>query len=188
MILRPKGKTYCTDQAFKLRVRYFLFSTWILFLAIPAVVNWGYYSFSLRRFPRGSHLHSVSIGSSVWQNILLQQLLLQRHLIPRVNSSPPVRKYSQKKIEAFSLYNPRRCYISSRKLCIRGFLMGIVNFKKIMIATDGSVCSGLAIDKGIEFARLSGGAVYAVYVVPTAYLFSIDKNYGFVAKNVSSSN
>lgn len=55
--------------------------------------------------------------------------------------------------------------------------MGIVNFKKIMIATDGSICSGLATDKGIEFARLSGGTVYAVYVVPKAYLFSMDKNY-----------
>ena len=29
--------------------------------------------------------------------------------------------------------------------------MGIVNSKKIMIATDGSDCSKQAVDKGIEF-------------------------------------
>ena len=57
--------------------------------------------------------------------------------------------------------------------------MGTVNFKKIMIATDGSTCSGMAIEKGIEFASLSGGTVYAVYVVPTAYLFSMDRNYSY---------
>jgi nucleotide-binding universal stress UspA family protein len=48
--------------------------------------------------------------------------------------------------------------------------MGTVNFKKIMIATDGSDCSMLAADKGIELARLSGGTVYAVCVVSTASL------------------
>ena len=55
--------------------------------------------------------------------------------------------------------------------------MGTVNFKKIMIATDGSDCSRLAVDKGIELARLSGGTVYAVYVVSTAYLSSMDGDY-----------
>ena len=45
-----------------------------------------------------------------------------------------------------------------------------IDYKKIMIATDGSDCSKLAIDKGIELARLSGGTVYAVYVISTAYL------------------
>ena len=55
--------------------------------------------------------------------------------------------------------------------------MGNVNFKKIMIATDGSTCSGLATEKGIEFARLSGGAVYAVYVVSSASLFSMNQGY-----------
>lgn len=54
--------------------------------------------------------------------------------------------------------------------------MGTVNFKKIMIATDGSDCSRLAADKGIELARLSGGVVYAVFVVSTASL-SIDGDY-----------
>jgi nucleotide-binding universal stress UspA family protein len=54
--------------------------------------------------------------------------------------------------------------------------MGTVNFKKIMIATDGSDCSMLAADKGIELARLSGGTVYAVCVVSTASL-SIDGDY-----------
>lgn len=54
--------------------------------------------------------------------------------------------------------------------------MGTVNFKKIMIATDGSDCSRLAADKGIELARLSGGMVYAVFVVSTASL-SIDGDY-----------
>jgi nucleotide-binding universal stress UspA family protein len=54
--------------------------------------------------------------------------------------------------------------------------MGTVNFKKIMIATDGSDCSKLAADKGIELARLSGGMVYAVFVVSTASL-SIDGDY-----------
>ena len=48
--------------------------------------------------------------------------------------------------------------------------MEIANFKKIMIATDGSNCSRLATDKGIELAKLSGGTVYAVHVVSTAYL------------------
>lgn len=52
--------------------------------------------------------------------------------------------------------------------------MGIVNFKKIMIATDGSECSNLAANNGIELARLSGGTVYAVYVSPTADLSIID--------------
>jgi len=49
-----------------------------------------------------------------------------------------------------------------------------IDYKKIMIATDGSDCSNLAIDKGIELARLSGGTVYAVYVMSTAYLFDMD--------------
>ena len=55
--------------------------------------------------------------------------------------------------------------------------MEIVNFKKIMIATDGSDCSMLAADKGIELAQLSGSTVYAVYVVSTAHLFSTDEAY-----------
>jgi nucleotide-binding universal stress UspA family protein len=55
--------------------------------------------------------------------------------------------------------------------------MGIVNFKKIMIATDGSDCSRLAVDKGIELARLSGGTVYAVCVVSMAYLASMTGDY-----------
>jgi nucleotide-binding universal stress UspA family protein len=55
--------------------------------------------------------------------------------------------------------------------------MGNINFKKIMIATDGSTCSGIATEKGIDFARLSGGTVYAVYVMPTAYLFSMGEYY-----------
>ena len=50
--------------------------------------------------------------------------------------------------------------------------MRIVDYKKIMIATDGSDCSRLATDKGIELARLSGGTVYAVHVISTAYLFN----------------
>ncbi len=41
-----------------------------------------------------------------------------------------------------------------------------------MIATDGSDCSSLAIDKVLELARLSGGTIYAVYVISTAYLSS----------------
>ena len=52
--------------------------------------------------------------------------------------------------------------------------MGIVNFKKIMIATDGSACSELAADKGIAFAKLSGGTVYAVHVLSNAYLSAMD--------------
>ena len=46
-----------------------------------------------------------------------------------------------------------------------------------MIATDGSDCSKPAIDKAIELARLSGGTVYAVHVVSTAYLYPMDGNY-----------
>lgn len=45
-----------------------------------------------------------------------------------------------------------------------------------MIATDGSDCSRLAADKGIELARLSGGKVYAVFVASTASL-SMDGDY-----------
>jgi len=48
--------------------------------------------------------------------------------------------------------------------------MATINFKKIMIATDGSDCSRLAAEKGIELARLSGGTVYAVCVVSTTSL------------------
>ena len=48
--------------------------------------------------------------------------------------------------------------------------MRLLDYKKIMIATDGSDCSRLATDKGIELARLSGGTVYAVHVISTAYL------------------
>lgn len=51
--------------------------------------------------------------------------------------------------------------------------MGNVIFKKIMVATDGSVCSRLAANKGIELARLSRGTVYAVYVVSTNYFSSM---------------
>ena len=54
-----------------------------------------------------------------------------------------------------------------------GFCMGNVSFKKIMVATDGSVCSRLAANKGIELARLSRGTVYAVYVVSTDYFSSM---------------
>lgn len=50
-------------------------------------------------------------------------------------------------------------------------------FKKIMIATDGSECSKKAVNKGIEFAQLSGGTVYAVYVVTTAYISTLDGSY-----------
>jgi nucleotide-binding universal stress UspA family protein len=42
-----------------------------------------------------------------------------------------------------------------------------------MIATDGSVCSMIAANRGIELARLSGGTVYAVYVVSTEYFSSM---------------
>jgi nucleotide-binding universal stress UspA family protein len=48
-----------------------------------------------------------------------------------------------------------------------------VTFNKIMIATDGSVCSRLAANKGIELARLIGGTVYAVYVISTEYFSSM---------------
>lgn len=48
--------------------------------------------------------------------------------------------------------------------------METVNLKKIMIATDGSDYSGLAAEKGIGLARLSGGTVYAVCVVSTTSL------------------
>ena len=54
--------------------------------------------------------------------------------------------------------------------------METIKFKKIMIATDGSDCSRLTAEKGIELARLSGGTVYAVCVVSTASL-STDGDY-----------
>jgi nucleotide-binding universal stress UspA family protein len=55
--------------------------------------------------------------------------------------------------------------------------MGNVDLKKIMIATDGSNCSMQAAKRAIELARLSGGTVYAVFVISTAYLFPIDRDY-----------
>jgi nucleotide-binding universal stress UspA family protein len=55
--------------------------------------------------------------------------------------------------------------------------MGYISFKKIMIATDGSNCSMLAANRGIELARLSGGTVYAVHVVSTAYFFPMGGDY-----------
>jgi nucleotide-binding universal stress UspA family protein len=61
-----------------------------------------------------------------------------------------------------------------RKYIIEDFYMVTFDYKKIMIATDGSDCSKLVIDNGIELARLSGGTVYAVYVMSTAYLSIID--------------
>jgi len=54
--------------------------------------------------------------------------------------------------------------------------MEMVNLKKIMIATDGLDCSRVAVDEGIRLAKLSGGIVYAVHVVPMAYLPSINEN------------
>lgn len=51
--------------------------------------------------------------------------------------------------------------------------MGTVSFKKIMVATDGSICSRLAANNGIELARLSGGTVYAIYAVSTDYFSSM---------------
>jgi nucleotide-binding universal stress UspA family protein len=51
--------------------------------------------------------------------------------------------------------------------------VGKVTFKKIMVATDGSVCSRMAANKGIELGKLSGGTVYAVYVVSTEYFSSM---------------
>lgn len=54
-----------------------------------------------------------------------------------------------------------------------GFFVGKINFKKIMVATDGSVCSRMATNKGIELAKLSGGTVYAIYVVSTEYFPSM---------------
>jgi nucleotide-binding universal stress UspA family protein len=48
-----------------------------------------------------------------------------------------------------------------------------VSFKKIMVATDGSVCSRMAANNAIELARLSGGTIYAVYVVSTSYFSSM---------------
>jgi nucleotide-binding universal stress UspA family protein len=55
--------------------------------------------------------------------------------------------------------------------------MGTVNFKKIIIATDGFECSKQVVDKGIGFAQLSGGVIYAVFVVSTAYFSSMDGDY-----------
>ncbi|WP_440955401.1 universal stress protein [Methanosarcina sp. Mfa9] len=52
-------------------------------------------------------------------------------------------------------------------------------FKKIMVATDGSECSKKAVSAGIELARLSGGVVYAVYVVSTDYFSSMAVDAGW---------
>lgn len=43
-------------------------------------------------------------------------------------------------------------------------------FKKIMVATDGSEPSKKAVETGIEIARISGAELYAVYVIiPAAH-------------------
>ncbi len=51
--------------------------------------------------------------------------------------------------------------------------MGNISFKKIMVATDGSICSQIAANSGIDLARLSGGKVYAVYVLSMEYFSSM---------------
>ncbi|WP_440947830.1 universal stress protein [Methanosarcina sp. T3] len=61
--------------------------------------------------------------------------------------------------------------------------MGIVNFRKIMIATDGSICSRIAANYAIELARLSGGTVYAVYVVSTDYFSSMAVDFDWERMN-----
>ncbi|AKB37448.1 Universal stress protein [Methanosarcina siciliae C2J] len=61
--------------------------------------------------------------------------------------------------------------------------MGIVNFRKIMIATDGSVCSRIAANYAIELARLSGGTIYAVYVVSTDYFSSMAVDFDWERMN-----
>ena len=63
--------------------------------------------------------------------------------------------------------------------------MEIANFKKIMIATDGSECSKIATDRGIELAKLSGGTVYAVHVVSSAYLSASIDGDSFSTMNVN---
>lgn len=42
------------------------------------------------------------------------------------------------------------------------------SYEKIMIATDGSINAKKAIEAGIEFARLTGAKLYAVYVIASA--------------------
>ena len=64
--------------------------------------------------------------------------------------------------------------------------MRLVDYKKIMIATYVSECSKLAIDKGIEFARLSGGTVYAVYVISTAYLSPRDGGWELIHEELKN--
>jgi len=61
--------------------------------------------------------------------------------------------------------------------------MGTVNFRKIMVATDGSVCSRIAANYAIELARLSGGTVYAVYVVSTDYFSSMAVDFDWERMN-----
>lgn len=52
-------------------------------------------------------------------------------------------------------------------------------FKKIMIATDGSANTRDSVKAGIEIARVSGAAVYAVYVVSTDYFSSMAVDFGW---------
>lgn len=61
--------------------------------------------------------------------------------------------------------------------------MEIVNFRKIMVATDGSICSRIAANYAIELARLSGGTVYAVYVVSTDYFSSMAVDFDWERMN-----
>jgi hypothetical protein len=53
------------------------------------------------------------------------------------------------------------------------FCIENATFKRIMIVTNGSVCSRFAANKGIELARLSEGTVYAVYVISVEYFSSM---------------
>lgn len=48
-----------------------------------------------------------------------------------------------------------------------------------MVATDGSECSHKAVASAVELARLSGGTVYAVYVVSTDYFSSMAVDTGW---------
>ncbi len=52
-------------------------------------------------------------------------------------------------------------------------------YRKIMVATDGSEPVKKAVDTAIEFARLSGAQLYAVYVIAAEHMTGHPKDVGW---------
>lgn len=53
------------------------------------------------------------------------------------------------------------------------------HYRKIMVATDGSEPVKKAVDTAVEFARLSGAQLYAVYVIAAGHMAGHPKDVGW---------